>query len=80
MVRDPLAADEIAQHRDVRGDGPPVQGAEHVREVKVIAEKVDALADGLEGGGDVVKVEVDEVVEGLFGAGVEGGIVVGAGD
>lgn len=47
-------------------------------EVEVVAEEVDALADRLECGGDVVEVKVDKVVEGLLGAGVEGRIFVGA--
>lgn len=51
-----------------------------MREIKVISEQVDALSEGLERGGDIVKVEVDEIVESLFGAGVEGWVVIGAGD
>lgn len=57
-----------------------MDGAVHVRKIEVIAEKVDALSEGLEGRGDVVKVKVDEVMEGLLRAGVEGRVLIGAGD
>ncbi len=42
-IVDPLAAQKIAQHRDMGGDGPPMQRTVDVGEVEVVAEQVDPL-------------------------------------
>ena len=47
-VRDPLAAQQVAQHGDVGGLRPPAQTAHLVREVPVVAPQVDCFSVALE--------------------------------